>query len=58
MRKADEIHKSGMDVTVEWYYENDDFDLKEEGETFAEMVDEPANLIGIEEFYFSFDRPK
>ena len=57
MQKAAEMHKSGMDVKVEWYYENDDFDLKEEGETFAEMVDVPVEMVGIEEFDFTFDRP-
>lgn len=54
MKKAEEMHKAGLDVKVDWYYENDDFDLKEEGETFSEMVDVPVELIGIEEFDFSF----
>ena len=54
MKRVDKMHKAGLDVKVEWYYENDDFDLQEEGETYAEMVDMPIDMIGVDEFDFKF----
>ena len=54
MRKVEEMHKNGLDVKIEWYYENDDIDLQEEGETFKEMIEVPMDLIGIDEFDFTF----
>ncbi len=53
-RKFEELKAAGNDVVVKWYYENDDIDLKEEGETFAELIKVPVELIGVEEFDFSF----
>lgn len=53
-RKIEQLHKSGKEVKVEWYYEKDDFDMKEEGETFAEISGLPIDMIGIEEFDFKF----
>lgn len=55
MKRVSKMHEDGKDVTVEWYYENDDFDLKEEGETFAEMVSVPIKMIGVDEFDFKFN---
>ncbi len=53
-KKFEQIHKSGNTIQVNWYYENDDIDLKEEGETFAELISIPINLIGVDEFEFTF----
>ena len=43
-----------MLVSTAPIYENDDFDLQEEGETYAEMVDMPIDMIGVDEFDFKF----
>ncbi len=53
-KKFEQLHKNGSKIQVKWYYENDDIDLKEEGETFQELIDVPIELIGIEEFDFTF----
>ena len=54
MKRVEKVYKEGKDMKVEWYYENDDFDLQEEGETYAEMVDMPIEMIGVDEFDFKF----
>ena len=54
VKYAEKLHKAGHNINVEWYYETDDLDLKEEGESYAEMVNIPIQLIGIEEFDFKF----
>ena len=33
------IHESGTPVVVEWYYEEDDIDMKEAGEDISELVE-------------------
>jgi hypothetical protein len=54
MKRIEKMHKAGHDIKAEWYYENDDLDLQEEGETYAEMVDMPIEMIGVDEFDFKF----
>lgn len=53
-KKFEELHKSGNEVVVKWYYEEDDIDLKEEGETFQELINVPIELESIKEFDFTF----
>jgi hypothetical protein len=53
-KRLETIHNKGTLVNVEWYYELDDLDLKEEGENFAEMVNLPIKHVGVEKFDFSF----
>lgn len=53
-RKFEEIKSGGNDIKVQWFYELDDLDLKEEGETFASLIKVPVELIGVEEFDFTF----
>ena len=54
-KRLETLHAAGnTKVTVKWFYEKDDYDLQEEGETFSELVDIPVELVGIEEFDFSF----
>lgn len=55
IRKIEELHKSGHEVQVEWYHEEDDDELKEDGQTFANMVNIPIKLVPIEEFDFNYD---
>lgn len=44
LEKINEIHKTGKEVTVLWYYPDDDDDMLEVGEDYSE-VDYPFELI-------------
>ena len=52
MRKIEGLHLAGKKVAVEWYYENDDDDMKDQGEIYQAIMKVPIKLIGIEEFKF------
>ncbi|PCJ81366.1 MAG: nuclear pore complex subunit [Flavobacteriales bacterium] len=53
-KQLEEYIGQGHNVKCEWYYENDDYDLLEQGEIFQEITKVPLELIGIEEFGFTF----
>ncbi|MCC5946668.1 MAG: DUF1987 domain-containing protein [Bernardetiaceae bacterium] len=40
--------EKGGDVTINWYYQEEDIDMMESGEEYAEDVDLAFNLIPIE----------
>ena len=39
--KLEEFQDSGKEVKVKWYYQEDDEDMEEAGEEYAEIVDVP-----------------
>lgn len=39
------LKDNGHDLTINWYFEYDDLELKEEGEIFSKLADTPINLI-------------
>jgi len=39
MMKMEEISENGNAVTIRWYYQEDDEDMEEAGEEYAELVD-------------------
>ncbi len=41
----EKYHKSGGNITVNWYYESDDEDIQESGEEFSEGLTVKYNLI-------------
>ena len=43
-------YQNGMKINVSWMYEEDDVDLKEEGQTIKESVNLPVELVTVEEF--------
>ncbi len=46
---VDDLYKSkNRDITVNWYYQEDDEDIQESGEEFAEGLSLPYNLISFE----------
>ena len=45
--KLEELHKSGKEVLVHWHYSEDDEDMKEAGEEYADIVDVPFEQISI-----------
>ncbi len=48
------LHAGGNNIIVKWHYEEDDDDLREEGEMFSELVKVPIELVSVKEFEFSF----
>ena len=44
-KKLEAIYKSGNEVVINWFYEEDDEDMLEAGEIYAERVSVPFNLI-------------
>ena len=43
--KLEEIHSEGKDVLIKWCYPEDDEDMKEAGEEYAEIVDVPFEQV-------------
>jgi len=39
--KFEEIHKDGHDVTISWYYQEDDEDMEEACDEYADIVEIP-----------------
>ncbi len=53
-KKFKEINDAGKPVVVNWYYEEDDPDLQDQGQIFKDIVGVPMNLHSVKEFSFSF----
>ncbi len=53
-KKIELLHSKGNKATVNWYYEEDDTDMQEQGETFAEIIKVPIKHIAVKEFDFVF----
>ena len=53
-RRLEKLHAGGNNIIVKWHYEEDDDDLREEGEMFSELVKVPIELVSVKEFEFSF----
>ena len=49
LKKFAEFKKTGADVKVEWYYEQDDDDMKEAAEDYSDIVKIPFEIIEIPE---------
>jgi len=47
LMKLEELHKVGKEVIVRWHYAEDDEDMKEAGEEYADIVDVPFVQIAI-----------
>ncbi|MCQ2374604.1 MAG: DUF1987 domain-containing protein [Salinivirgaceae bacterium] len=43
--KLEEIHESGKEVLIKWYYPDDDEDMEEAGEEYSDIVDVPFEQI-------------
>ncbi len=54
-RRLKELHAGGNELVVNWYYEEDDPDIQEQGEIFRDLVKVPINMIPVKEFDFSFN---
>lgn len=47
LMKLEELHNAGKDVVVKWHFSEDDEDMKEAGEEYADIVDVPFEQISI-----------
>jgi hypothetical protein len=43
------LHKSGNDVLVKWYYEEEDEDMQEAGEDYSDLLNVPFEIIEVKE---------
>ncbi len=48
-KKLETIYKSGNEVVINWYYEEDDEDMLEAGEDYQSIIKIPFKMIEIEE---------
>lgn len=49
LRKIIEYHSKGVNVVINWHYDEGDEDMQEAGEELAKMVNFPFNYMEIEE---------
>jgi hypothetical protein len=45
LMKLEEIHEAGNDVLIKWHYPEDDEDMEEAGEEYADIVDVPFEQV-------------
>jgi len=48
LMKLEEMHEDGKEVLVKWYFPDDDEDMEEAGEEYADIVDVPIELVSYE----------
>ncbi|MFO8021453.1 MAG: DUF1987 domain-containing protein [Perlabentimonas sp.] len=46
--KIKEMHDAGKKVVVDWYYQDDDEDMQDAGEDYADIVEIPFNFISYQ----------
>jgi len=49
-KKLNKISDAGKELIINWYYEEDDEDMMEAGEDYADLLDLDFNFLEIEEF--------
>jgi hypothetical protein len=47
-KKLEAIYKSGNEVVINWYYEEDDEDMLEAGEDYQSIIKIPFKMVEIE----------
>jgi hypothetical protein len=45
LMKLEEMHEKGLDVLIKWHYPEDDEDMAEAGEEYADIVDVPFEQV-------------
>jgi len=45
LMKLEEMHESGKSVLIKWYFPEDDEDMEEAGEEYADIVDVPFEQV-------------
>jgi len=46
-KKLESIHKTGKDVVINWFYEEDDEDMLEAGEDYQAIIKVPFKMIEV-----------
>ncbi len=46
LMKLEHMHEDGKSVLIKWYYPEDDEDMQEAGEEYADIVDVPFEQVG------------
>ena len=46
-KKLEAIHKTGKEVVINWYYEEDDEDMLEAGEDYQAIIKVPFKMIEV-----------
>lgn len=46
LMKLEQMHEADNDILVRWYYPEDDEDMQEAGEEYADIVDVPFEQVG------------
>lgn len=49
LKKLEKLSNAGNDVTINWYYEEEDEDMMETGEDFQSIINIPIHILKIEE---------
>ena len=49
-RKLTQLEEAGKSLIINWFYEEDDEDMMEAGEDYADLLDLDLNFIELEEF--------
>ena len=45
LMKLEEMHENGKEVLIKWYFPEDDEDMEEAGEEYADIVDVPFEQV-------------
>ncbi len=45
LMKLEEMHEDGKEILIKWYYPEDDEDMQEAGEEYADIVDIPFEQV-------------
>ncbi len=46
LMKLEQMHEDGKNILVKWFYPEDDEDMQEAGEEYADIVDVPFEQVG------------
>ena len=46
LMKLEEMHEAGKEVLIKWHFPDDDEDMEEAGEEYADIVDVPFEQVG------------
>lgn len=53
-KKLNDLSKQGMKLEINWFYEDDDPDMLEQGETIRDIIKVPVNIIPVKSFNFTY----
>ena len=48
-KKVNALFNDGLNVAINWYYEEEDEDMQEAGEDYSDLLDVPFEIIELEE---------